>query len=67
LNNTICIVGAGTYGSYLVNAILESCPKTKIILIEAGDQHVKSEREIGFSSFLKKIVKTLQVMGVFLD
>jgi hypothetical protein len=54
LNKTICIVGAGTYGSYLVNAILESSPKTKIILIEAGDQHVKSEREIGFSSFLKK-------------
>lgn len=54
MKKTICIAGAGTYGSYLANAILESCPNTKIILIETGDYNVKSEREIGFSSFLKK-------------
>ena len=54
MKKTICIAGAGTYGSYLANAILESCPNTKIILIETGDHHVKSEQEIGFSSFLKE-------------
>jgi hypothetical protein len=50
----ICIAGAGTYGSYLANAILECSPDIKIILIETGDHHVKSEQEIGFSSLLKE-------------
>ncbi len=54
MNKTICIAGAGTYGSYLANAILECSPKTKIILIETGDHHLKSEQEIGFSSSLKE-------------
>ena len=54
MNKTICIAGAGTYGSYLANAILECSPNTKIILIETGGHHVKTEQEIGFSSFLKE-------------
>jgi len=50
----ICIVGAGTYGSYLANAIQECSPNTSIVLIETGGQLVKSEEEIGFSSLLKE-------------
>jgi hypothetical protein len=50
----ICIAGAGTYGSYLANAIQECSPNTNIVLIETGDKHIKSEEEIGFSSSLKE-------------
>jgi hypothetical protein len=51
---TICIAGAGTYGSYIANAIAEKYPAVKIILIETGNEQIKSETEIGFLSSLKK-------------
>lgn len=65
MNKTICITGAGTYGSYLANAILECSPNTKIILIETGDRQVKSEEEIGFSSLLKEDIYNAASKGRF--
>lgn len=54
MEKKICIAGAGTYGSYLANAIKECSPNTSVVLIETGGQHVKSEEEIGSSSLLKE-------------
>lgn len=54
MNKTFCIAGAGTYGSYLANALLERYPFAKIILIDVGNKNIKSESEIGFSSSLKE-------------
>jgi hypothetical protein len=48
----ICIAGAGTYGSYLINTITEKFPDAEIVLIEVGSEKIKSEDEIGFKSEL---------------
>lgn len=50
----ICILGAGTYGSYTVEIIQEKYPESKITVFDVGDRHVKSESEIGFFSHLRK-------------
>lgn len=50
----IAILGAGTYGSYLVNSILEKHPAASITVFDVGDKAVKNEQEIGFYSSLKK-------------
>jgi hypothetical protein len=47
----ICIIGAGTYGSYLLKRLLEEYPTdTDITVIEVGDHKTRSETEIGISS-----------------
>jgi hypothetical protein len=47
----ICIIGAGTYGSYLLKRLLEEYPAdTEITIIEVGDHKTHSESEIGISS-----------------
>ncbi len=51
---TICILGAGTYGSYIANALSDKYPGSKISIIEVGNEHIKSENEIGFLSILKQ-------------
>ncbi len=53
MKKTICIAGAGTYGSYLAHIISEKSPETNVLLIETGNSQIKSEVEIGFSSSLK--------------
>lgn len=50
----ICILGAGTYGSYAVDTIQKKYPEAKITVFDVGDRHVKSESEIGFLSRLRK-------------
>ena len=50
MNKTFCIAGAGTYGSYAVNAIINKYPSANIILIEVGDDKICTESEIGFLS-----------------
>lgn len=47
---TICVFGAGTYGSYLVNLLSSKFPSSKIILVEVGNEKIKTEKEIGFYS-----------------
>ena len=50
----IAVLGAGTYGSYVINSLLEKYPDSEITLFDVGDKKVKNEQEIGFLSTLKK-------------
>jgi hypothetical protein len=50
----ICVIGAGVYGSYLINSLQNKYPNVKITLFEVGDSKIKSEEEIGFLSNIKK-------------
>ena len=46
----ICIIGGGTYGSYLANAISEKYKDCKIQILEVGNENIKTEDEIGYIS-----------------
>ena len=46
----ICIIGGGTYGSYLLRRLLESRDDLEVTVVEVGDTHTRSEAEIGFRS-----------------
>jgi hypothetical protein len=50
----ICVVGSGTYGSYIIDCLRKKYPDAKITLYEVGDSAVQSEKEIGFFSSLKQ-------------
>jgi hypothetical protein len=50
MNKNICIVGAGTYGSYLAHGLLQRDPSLNIKMIEVGSNKIKSESEIGYIS-----------------
>ena len=50
----IAVLGAGTYGSYVINSLLNKYPDAQITLFDVGDKSVKTEKEIGFYSSLKK-------------
>ena len=49
----IAVLGAGTYGSYIINSLLNKYPDSQITLFDVGDKSVKSEKEIGYYSSLK--------------
>ncbi len=46
----ICIIGAGTYGSYLARLISDEAPSADITLFEVGSRTTRSESEMGFVS-----------------
>jgi hypothetical protein len=49
--NTVCIIGGGTYGSYLIKRLLQKFgQEIQIKVIEIGDENTKSEEEIGLIS-----------------
>ncbi len=50
----IAVLGAGTYGSYVINSLLKKYPEAEITLFDVGQKGVKSEAEMGFYSKLKK-------------
>ncbi len=50
----IAVLGAGTYGSYVINSLINKYPHAEITLFDVGDKHVKSEEEIGYFSLLKR-------------
>ena len=52
MTETYCIIGAGTYGCYLANALSQKFPEATIYLIDAGGKTIQSESEIGFASSL---------------
>jgi hypothetical protein len=52
----ICIIGAGTYGSYIINSLQKISPNIKITLFDVGDSSIKSENEIGYFSSLKQSI-----------
>jgi hypothetical protein len=47
---TICIIGAGTYGSYLANTLLEKDESLQVILVEVGGPQIENETEAGYAS-----------------
>lgn len=49
----IAVIGAGTYGSYVINSLLNKYPNAQITLFDVGDKSVKTEKEIGYYSSLK--------------
>jgi hypothetical protein len=53
MSQEICILGAGTYGSYLANALAHQWPDAQIRLVEVGNGQTKSEQEIGYFSSLR--------------
>lgn len=52
----ICVIGAGTYGSYIINSLQIKYPTAEITLFDVGDSSIKSEKEIGYSSHLKQAI-----------
>lgn len=49
----ICIIGGGTYGSYIAHVMGEKHPDFKITILEVGSSTTKSESEIGYHSTVK--------------
>lgn len=49
----IAVIGAGTYGSYVIDSILKKYPDAEITLFDVGDKRCRSEKEIGYLSILK--------------
>lgn len=51
MKNKICIIGLGTFGSYLLKRLLENNGDTsEITVIEIGNRKIQSESEIGIES-----------------
>lgn len=47
----LCIIGCGTYGSYLLRRLIEEKgDEVKITVLEIGDENIKTEEEIGLLS-----------------
>jgi hypothetical protein len=61
----ICVIGAGTYGSYVIDSLLSKYPNAKIDLLDVGDSSIKSESQIGYFSSLKKEIYTGLTDGRF--
>jgi nucleoside-diphosphate-sugar epimerase len=52
--DSYCIIGIGTYGSYVASKINESCPDAHITIFDVGNSSVKSEKEIGYKTIILK-------------
>jgi len=61
----ICVIGAGTYGSYVIDSLLSKYPNASIDLLDVGDASIKSESQIGYFSSLKKEMYTGLTDGRF--
>lgn len=46
--DSFCIIGAGTYGSYLADKIRESQKDAFITVFDVGNEKIKNEEEIGY-------------------
>lgn len=46
------VLGAGTYGSYVSNLLSEVYPHEEITLYDVGDEHLKTESEVGYLSHI---------------
>ncbi|OOV18770.1 NAD-dependent epimerase/dehydratase family protein [Flavobacterium sp. LM4] len=49
---SVCVIGSGVYGSYAIHTITEKYPDSNITLLEVGNDKIKTEKEIGFSTKL---------------
>ena len=50
IKQSICIIGSGTYGSYIANIFSKHQSKYEIKIIEVGGSKILDENEIGFTS-----------------
>nr|WP_320039525.1 NAD-dependent epimerase/dehydratase family protein [uncultured Bacteroides sp.] len=50
--NAVAVLGAGTYGSYAINALESVSQKTNITLFDVGNESLKDEDEIGYGTNL---------------
>lgn len=50
----IAVIGAGTYGSYVIDSLLTKYPQADITLFDVGQRGVKNEQEIGYYTALKQ-------------
>lgn len=46
------VLGAGTYGSYVSNLLSIVYPHERITLYDVGDEHLKTEEEVGYQSHI---------------
>jgi hypothetical protein len=51
---SIAVIGSGVYGSYAISTITDKYPNANITLFEAGNNKIKNEKGIGFSTRLLK-------------
>jgi hypothetical protein len=49
-----CVIGAGTFGSYLAKALVEDFPEAEVTVLEAGGERTADEREAGFRSSVSR-------------
>ena len=50
----IAVIGAGTYGSYVIDSLLRKYPDADITLFDVWQRGVKNEQEIGYFTALKQ-------------
>lgn len=51
-DGSVCVMGAGAYGSYTVQTLCEYNPNIPITLLDVGDVNIKDEKEIGYETNL---------------
>lgn len=54
LKNSFCIIGAGTYGSYIADIIKKTCTDAYITVFEAGNKKIQTESQIGYKTNILK-------------
>ena len=52
--NSVCVIGVGTFGSYLVNNICEKNENSHVTIFDVGNEKVKNEDEIGYKTNITK-------------
>ncbi len=50
----IAVIGAGTYGSYVIDSLLRKYPDADVTLFDVWQRGVKNEQEIGYYTALKE-------------
>lgn len=63
--NSVAVLGAGTYGSYVINALENAKKKSSITLFDVGDKSLKDEDEIGYGTNLLGTLYTSLKKGRF--
>lgn len=51
-HRSTCVIGSGVYGSYAIRTITDKYPNANITLLEVGNNNIKNEKEMGFSTKL---------------
>lgn len=51
----VAVIGAGAYGCYVIDSLINKFPEIEITLFEVGDAEIKNEDKIGFKSNLQNL------------